>query len=146
VAQSCAPLHEVCKLHVAQPPPQSTTSSLPFLVPSTQLGAEQRSFLHTPLAQSVFDQQVRSVPQGAQAPPQSMLDSRSLRTPSLQLGATQRRSTQRRLLHSASSKQESLPQRAQPPPQSTPVSDPLRTPSPQLAAAHCPRLQIPLAH
>jgi len=72
------------------PPPQSTSPSPPFLIPSVQLGALQvPPAPQTALTQSVAETQVLPVPHRPQGPPQSTSDSPPFFTPSEQLAAVQ---------------------------------------------------------
>src|SRR5580704_13239711 len=76
---------------VGHPPPQSTPVSVPFWIPSVQLGAWQTKPTHTPLSQSVASLQPPSVAQGTHAgPPQSTSVSEPSLTPSVQVRASQR--------------------------------------------------------
>src|SRR6202522_1987588 len=79
------------------PPPQSTPVSVPFWIPSVQVGAWQvrGEPPHTPLAQSLATSQSVPVAQGAHAgPPQSTPVSAPSFTPSVQVRGTQRLSKQ----------------------------------------------------
>jgi hypothetical protein len=75
-------------LQVAHGPPQSTSSSAPFWVPSVQLGAAHTAILHTLLSQSLGKRQLCPGEHLAHAaPPQSTPVSSLFLTLSWQVGA-----------------------------------------------------------
>src|ERR1051325_5035317 len=69
------------------PPPQSTSDSAPFFVPSEQVGAAHTPLLHTMLRQSPGRLHGESDPHGPHVPPQSIPVSSPLATPSEHVGA-----------------------------------------------------------
>ncbi len=135
----------------AHVPPQSTSLSLPFLIPSVQVGsAVQIPATQLVLVQSVPARQVLPLAQSAaQLPPQSTSVSVPFFTPSVQVGAggAQRPAEQLVLEQSALTPQV-LPLAhlaAQLPPQSTSLSLPFLMPSLQVGSAvQIPAMQLVL--
>jgi len=74
----------------AHGPPQSTSDSPAFLVPSVQLPGWQTPPVHTPFWQSAPTTQPCPLPQSGQLLPQSTSVSVPFSTPSVQLGSWQR--------------------------------------------------------
>jgi hypothetical protein len=148
--QPAALKHALPSAHTPQPelpPPQSTSASSPFLIPSKQLGTWQTSPVHTPDEQSPPKAQAEPLthePPHA-GPPQSMSVSPPFFTPSLQVGTWQTLPVHtpdkqslavEHAFESAHAGQPPLP------PQSTSVSStPFLTPSRQVGAGHVPSLQ-----
>jgi hypothetical protein len=129
-------------------PPQSMSASLPFLMPSVQLGAWQRPPMQLALAQSAPRTQALPGPHAGQpepVPPQSTSLSVPFFTVSAQVRATHRVAVQTRLpqsppiLHFLP-----VPQPAQGPPQSTSVSALFLTASAHEGVAQTPAVQTPL--
>jgi hypothetical protein len=75
--------------HGWQPLPQSTSLSLPFFTPSSQLAGAHASASQTPLSQSVPTVQSGPMAQGAQVPPQSTAVSSPFLAKSVQVGLAQ---------------------------------------------------------
>ena len=129
-------------LESAQPPqgpPQSTSLSPPFLMPSAQPGSPQWPLPHQPLMQFASVRQPWPRGQRGQSPaPQSTPVSTPFFWPSVHEAASQVPDAQNPVTHSAWLEHGSPVQAGQPPPQSIPVSPPLCTPS-----AHAVSRQTP---
>lgn len=138
--QRCAGAHD---------PPQSTSVSLPFRIPSEQVGAEhlEAAAGQIPLAQSAARAQVLPVPHGGQLPPQSRSVSAPFLTRSSQLGWAHTPLVHTPLAQSAPMRHPPPPgqRTGQAPPQSRSVSLPFGTPSPQVAARHSAPVHTRLA-
>ncbi|MES1171649.1 MAG: hypothetical protein ABUL77_00295 [Bacteroidota bacterium] len=139
-------------LPLAQPgqpiPPQSTSPSSPFLMPSVQLGAWHRPPIQFALWQSPPTVHIRAGRQRGQpevAPPQSISPSPPFLTWSRQVLAAQVPPAQTRLAQSPPPLHLfAVPHPPQGPPQSTSLSLLFFTVSVQDGAAHVPALQTPL--
>jgi hypothetical protein len=149
--QSAEALHALPVRHFgAVAPPQSTSVSSPFFLPSVGLGAAHFPVLHTSLAQSPSILQTFPVSHlGAAAPPQSTSVSSPFFLPSLACGS---RHAPAAVSHDALT-QSASPLHPPPvphlgadaPPQSTPVSSPSFLPSVADAGWQVPEAQLPLA-
>jgi hypothetical protein len=139
LAQSLARAQAAPAPQGLQLPPQSTAVSLPFLIPSVQLGCAQENAEQTPLAQSPPMMHVLAPSQAGQPPPpQSMSVSLPFRLPSTQVGSTHTPALQMPVAQSPGALQVWAAGHALQlgPPQSVPVSPPLRTPSVHVGSWH----------
>ncbi len=145
LAQSVGAAHAAPGAHDGHcAPPQSTSDSLPFRMPSLHDAATHVIALpHELLAQSAATAHARpSAHAGHAGPPQSTSVSPPSRVVFAHVaGEAHRFVVSQRLWRQSRSTPHTLPAahpRAHDPPQSTSVSSPLRAPSKQLADAHAP--------